>query len=123
MSEDRSETGAGPSKQQAEDPWNRDGSGRFGKGNQGGPGASALAVKQTKLRIAMLAALQEEDVQEVVRKLIELAKEGSIAAAKEVLDRAAGKAEAYDLAVRLEQVEKLLARLDRDAPAPNGRLH
>ncbi len=69
----------------------RDGRGRFAKGNCGGPG-NPHARHVGQLRSALLAAVTREDIEAVVRKLIELAKSGNIQAATEILDRCLGRA-------------------------------
>ncbi len=68
----------------------RDGRGRFAKGNVGGTG-NPHARHVGQLRSALLATVTSEDIEAVVGKLIELAKNGNIQAAKEVLDRIYGR--------------------------------
>jgi len=85
----------------------RDGKGRFAKGNPGGPGNPyAKAVGQ--LRNALLQAVTTEDMATVVRKLIELAKDGNVQAIRELLDRTLGKAQEADLIERIEALEQRL---------------
>ena len=84
----------------------RDATGRFALGNEGGPG-NPQASQVAKLRSAMLAAVGDDDITSIVAKLVELAKEGSIPAAKEVLDRCLGKSHEADLLARIERLELL----------------
>lgn len=72
----------------------RDASGRFAPGNPGGPGA--IAHERTKrareLRQALHDAVTPEDMAAVARALIDKAKAGDVAAARELLDRIIGRA-------------------------------
>ncbi len=85
----------------------RDERGRVAPGNSGGPG-NPHAKQTGKLRSAMLKAVTEKDMRDVVMKLVELAKSGNVPAAKEVLDRCLGRPVEADLIERLDQVEELL---------------
>lgn len=71
----------------------RDASGRFALGNPGGPGA--IAHERTKraraLRQALHDAVTPEDMAAVARALVERAKAGDVAAARELLDRIIGR--------------------------------
>ena len=67
----------------------RDKLGRFAQGNAGGPG-NPYARRVAELRSALMDAVTEDDLRAVVAKL-KKAKEGDIAAIREVLDRALGK--------------------------------
>ncbi len=98
----RSETGSdGPN-----DQWNRNASGQFGAGNKGGPGAGSWARKATALRVALLEAVSPEDIKAIAERLVQDAKAGSVHAARELLDRCLGKAEATDLALRILELEE-----------------
>jgi hypothetical protein len=68
----------------------RDGGGRFAKGNPGGPG-NPFARQVAALRREALAAVTPEDVRAIVTKLVELARAGSVPAAKLVLAYTVGK--------------------------------
>ena len=81
--------------------------GRFAPGNPGGPG-NPHAARVAKLRSAALAAVTQKDLRAVVRKLLELAKGGDVAAAREILQRCLGPAEATDVLARLEALEQNL---------------
>src|SRR5262245_16842731 len=68
----------------------RDGRGRFGPKNPGGPG-NPFARQVAALRQVVLDAITAEDMQKIVRKLIELAADGNVAAARLLLSYALGK--------------------------------
>ena len=80
-------------------------------GNHGGPG-NPHARQVAKLRAALLDAVTPEDLREIVERLVVDAKAGSIRAAHEVLNRCLGKPEATDLAVRIAELEELLADIE-----------
>lgn len=64
--------------------------GRFGAANRFAVG-NPHAVAVGRLRSALLAAVSVDDVRVVVEKLVRMAKEGDIKAAKLILDRCVGK--------------------------------
>jgi hypothetical protein len=64
--------------------------GRFLPGHCGGPG-NPHARKVHRLRATLLDTVTPEDIQEVVRILLEKAKGGDLVAIKELLDRTIGK--------------------------------
>jgi len=74
----------------------RDRTGRFMPGNGGGPGrppgccnrATATAME---LKAALAEALTPEDIRAIMTALVDRAKTGDVAAAREVLDRSVGK--------------------------------
>lgn len=68
---------------------------RFQKGWKGGPGNPQIG-KIAKWRASLAAAVSEKDIYDIVTKLIEQAKEGDVASAREVLDRTIGKATGND---------------------------
>lgn len=82
----------------------RDNSGRFAKGNSFGRG-NPQAKRAQALRSALFAAVTEEDVKAIVRKLVQEAKDGDTVAAREVLDRTIGKAAQTELLQRVETLE------------------
>lgn len=90
----------------------RGASGRFAKGNPGGPG-NPHAQQVGKLRSAMLRAVTEADVKAIVARLVKLAKEGNVQAAREVLDRCVGKPTEADLIARIEQLERVAEARER----------
>ena len=85
--------------------------GQFAPGNKaakGNPHASQVA----KLRSAALRAVTEDKIESIIAKLVELAEEGNVQAAKEVLDRCLGKPQEADLVERIEQLEQALETKD-----------
>lgn len=64
--------------------------GQFARGNPGGPG-NPFARYVGQLRSAMIAAVQPEDLQHIIRVLIALAVAGDLAAARLVLQYTVGK--------------------------------
>lgn len=68
----------------------RDRMGRFAPGNKGGPG-NPFARRSAMLRQAMLDAVTPNDLQVIVRKVIQMAGEGDVAVARLVLAYAVGK--------------------------------
>ena len=91
-------------------PNGRDGRGRFAKGNAGGPG-NPHAGKVAKLRSAVLAAVKEDDMRQIVERLVRLAKEGDLAAVRELFLRTLGRPLEPDILERLERLEDAVQRL------------
>lgn len=87
----------------------RDSRGRFTPGNAGGPG-NPLGGKVARLRAALIEAVSEDDIRAIAHGLIEQAKDGDIAAAKELLNRTLGKPTEHDLIERLEALEGIAAK-------------
>ena len=83
----------------------RDEHGRFTQGNPGGPG-NPYAVQVGKLRTALLNAVTEDDIREIIGALVEKAKEGNIAAARVLFDRTLGKPLEPDILERIEALEE-----------------
>lgn len=73
----------------------RDGKGRFAPGNKGGPG-NPNTQRVARLRETLLNAVTPEEMERVVRALLDKAQEGDVPAIKELLDRTIGKAVAKD---------------------------
>lgn len=96
---------ANPPSTHGSDGSGRDGSGRFAPGNKLGRG-NPLAGRVAKLRSVALEAVTYSDMRRIVRKLVELALAGDVAAAREVLSRVLGPVESIDLAERLDELEK-----------------
>jgi len=88
----------------------RDSTGRFTQGNAGGPG-NPHAGQVSKLRAAILAAVDEGDIEAIIAQLVSKAREGDLAAAREILDRTVGKAAQSDLLERIEALEAAAERL------------
>ena len=72
------------------DATGRDQSGRFGPGNTFATGNPVQRHAQ-RLRQLFVTAVSEQDIRDIVLKLVELAKAGDIAAANLLLTRALGK--------------------------------
>ena len=90
----------------------RDASGRFTAGNRGGPG-NPHARRVGALRSALLDAVSDDDMRAVIANVVAQAKEGDVAAAKVLFERALGKPQESDLLERLEHLEELLAAHQR----------
>ncbi|OPZ98886.1 MAG: hypothetical protein BWY71_01136 [Planctomycetes bacterium ADurb.Bin412] len=86
----------------------RDDKGQFTKGNGGGPG-NPFAQQVAELRKTLLTAVTPKDLQAVVKALLNQAKEGNIAAVRELLSRLLGPPVEVDILARLEALEERLA--------------
>lgn len=86
----------------------RDTKGRFGSGNKFGKG-NPHAVRVAQLRTALLNAVSPEDLEAIIQALVQKARQGDVYAAREVLDRTLGKADAVDLSQRIEALEELFS--------------
>lgn len=86
-------------------PNGRDARGRFMEGNPGGPG-NPHAAQVGRLRSALLDAVTEDDMRQIVAALVEKAKGGSIQAARVLFDRVLGQPLAADILERVEQLER-----------------
>ena len=69
--------------------------GRFAKGNPGGPG-NPHGRRVADLRAALLDAVTEADIRAVARSLVARAKAGEVPAIRELLDRLMGKVQAAE---------------------------
>src|SRR5262245_39302523 len=67
--------------------------GRFTAGNAFARG-NPFALKMAALRAALLQTITTDDVQAAARMLVQMARDGDLAAIKELLDRTIGKAPA-----------------------------
>lgn len=90
--------------------------GRFLLGNRGGPG-NPFGKQVGALRAALLSAVTPEELAAITATLVQLAKDGNVAAIREVFDRTLGKPVESDLLERLEALESLLAALQTQAGA------
>ena len=68
-----------------------DATGKFRKGNPGGPGNPEFKRNQ-QYRDALRQAVTKQDFKDVILKLVFLAKQGDVQAIKILLDRCLGKA-------------------------------
>lgn len=85
----------------------RDSNGRFAPGNKFARG-NPLARHAQKLRVAMMASVDEDDVIAIMNALVEAAKKGNITAAREVLDRTLGKPMEADILEKIAELERLI---------------
>jgi hypothetical protein len=91
---------------------NRDANGRFLTGHKiPGPG-NPLGRRIAQLRSALVEAVSEQDVREIIGKMVALAKSGDVLAARLILDRCLGKPEPVDIIERVEALERELASCD-----------
>jgi hypothetical protein len=88
------------------------GKGKFRKGHtRPGPG-NPHAKASNRFKAAIMGAVTEEDVQEVIRTLVREARAGNVQAARELLDRLIGKPETgTDLADKVEVLEAILTKV------------
>tara|TARA_R110002111_G_C6003165_1_gene373396 strand:- start:6172 stop:6486 length:315 start_codon:yes stop_codon:yes gene_type:complete len=91
----------------------REKNGRFAKGNTGGPG-NPHAGRVSQLRSAILTAITPEDIDAIIKKLLVRARDGDLAAIKEILDRCIGKPGQSDLMERIETLEELAKGLQSE---------
>ena len=89
----------------------RDNRGRFTEGNPGGPG-NPQAKRVGELRFALLGAVTEDDVREVIASVVQKAKDGDMVAARVLFDRVLGPAVAADILERITALEELVGRRD-----------
>ena len=82
----------------------RDDRGRFTQGNEGGPG-NPHSLQVSRLRSALLNAVTEDDMREIIEALVAKAKAGSIAAARVLFNRTLGKPLEPDIIARIEALE------------------
>jgi hypothetical protein len=99
--------------------------GRFARGNPGGPG-NPYAARVAAIRTLMLDSVTDDDLKQVVAKLVEMATGGDLAAIRELFDRTLGKSVAGVEASQLQQTlavpvlgpaerEKLIQKIMRAA--------
>ena len=95
---------------------NHDNAGRFTAGNTAATG-NPHARRVGRLRSLLLEAVSEDDLRAIVAAMIEKAKGGDLAAAREVLDRCVGKAGKIERADpdRLDLDERELVKAKRSA--------
>src|SRR5262249_38576550 len=93
----------------------RDGHGRFAKGNRGGVG-NPFARQVAGFRAAILQATSHDDIKALTKQLIEMAREGSLAAAKLLLAYTCGRPEQTPDPDRLDLEEWNLFKEARPIP-------
>lgn len=87
----------------------------FGKGNLIGKGWSATHRRNRAFQRAAHEAVTEKDIRDVMQALVREAKRGNVAAAREVLDRTCGKVDESVVVKRLEELEELWEKQDKEA--------
>lgn len=80
--------------------------GRFAPGNRAAAGRNAKRVESW--RRTFRGAVSNADLRAIIRQLVQQAREGDTTAARILLDRCLGPAEAHDLLARVEEVEQRL---------------
>jgi hypothetical protein len=95
-------------------PEGRESNGRFAKGNAGGPG-NPYARQVAALRLRALDRVSGDDIDEIIGKMVELAKAGDVAAARLVLHYTLGKpvASAHPDRIDSDEVEAFQANAMR----------
>ena len=91
-------------------------SGRFVKGWKGGPGNPYIR-DVARCRAEVFAAIKQGDIQEIAKKLIEKAKAGDMQAAREVLDRGAGRPDTFAALLEVTEMKTMLEQLAADIAA------
>lgn len=85
----------------------RDARGRFAPGNKSGRG-NPLAGRAAKIRAVLLRKLTTRQANAIADVLIRRARDGDLAAIRELLDRTIGKPVPSDILERVERLESLL---------------
>lgn len=98
----------------------RQANGRFANGNPGGPG-NPYARRVSQIRSMILEAVTDEDLREVVQTLVKRAKEGDVAAARELLNRLVGRPPDSIGPERMELEKKSLALRERSVEVAEDR--
>lgn len=98
----------------------RDANGRFAIGNKASLG-NPYTQKVAELRAVLMAATSKRDMVEIWAALLLKAKDGNIAAIREVFDRTIGKPVEADLIERLAWLEDHLHRAMEGKEWGNGR--
>jgi len=83
----------------------RDQGGRFAKGGKPGPGRGH-GNKVSAYRAAVFNAVSPEDAADVMRAMVEHAKQGDVSAARVVFERLLGAPEAMDVIEKLRMMEE-----------------
>jgi len=79
--------------------------GRWLPGTRGGPG-NPFAARTAALRSSLLEAITPDAMRRITLRMIEMATEGDVAAAKVIMERAVGKPIEPDLIERIERLEE-----------------
>lgn len=99
-------------------PDKRNKNGTFAKGNKGGTG-NPYARRVAAIRVKMMEAVTDEDIDAVIQKLVSDAKDGDLAATKELLNRLVGKPASSPPPDELDQHE---ATVEADCAAAKQRV-
>jgi hypothetical protein len=89
----------------------RDKAGKFLAGNTAGKG-NPFARRVAQLRALIVEEVSDDDLRAIVRKLIEQAKAGDMAAAREIFTRAIGKAPEPDNGMDPDRIANADAKAD-----------
>ncbi len=89
----------------------RGSNGQFLAGNRIGTGNPAARQAQ-QLRFALMNAVTPEDVQRMVRRLVQLAEAGDVQAAKLIFDRVLGPPVPLDIEERIAKLEAVAGRME-----------
>jgi hypothetical protein len=65
------------------------------------------------IRSALVNAITPADIKAVIQRLLQQAKDGDVASAKIIFDRAVGPAQAFDVEIRLTKLEDRLLRSEQ----------
>jgi hypothetical protein len=98
-------------------PEQREANGRFAKGNPGGPG-NPYARQVARMRVRALDSVSGDDVEAILSKMVQLAKQGDVPAARLVLQYTLGRpvASAHPDRLDRDEVEAFQANaMRRDA--------
>jgi hypothetical protein len=87
--------------------------GKFGPGNKCAKG-NPFAKRVARLQSALFKSVSPMDLREVVAALLASAKNGDVAAAKELLLRLLGPPESVDLMERLDALESKIQQLSEN---------
>lgn len=90
----------------------RKANGRFASGNAGGPG-NPYVKRAAELRTALYASVTPADLRKIVKRMVQSAKDGDLAASREVLNRLLGKPEPIDVLARLEALEEAASKQEK----------
>jgi hypothetical protein len=91
--------------------------GLFARGNKGGPG-NYLGRRTREYREAIYKAVTPKDAADIMRAMVDIAKQGDVAAAKVVFERLMGAPEAMDVTEKLATLEAAVSEFMRTGVMP-----
>jgi hypothetical protein len=94
-----------PSANGANGELTRSANGQFAKGNCGGPG-NPNPRRTAELQAAIWSAVTSDDLQAILRSMVQAALAGDVAAAKLILDRMFGKQSLLSMMEEAERIEQ-----------------